>query len=340
MTVGQAREIQNIASSTSSATHQPLIQAESILFSHLFRMGTFEVPWHQRYYDWKDHDVKALLEDLDRANQEQSPCYFLGAIMLLLNSARDMWEINDGQQRMVTVSLIIAALCQTFASESTGSQREGIALKLLFNVDENTVCTLNDIEDYPPRITPSSDDDLTYKYLIRGKTIGEKSPLTQAWREIDNYISGLNKEECENYFDYLVQRLEIACLWIPKNVDATSMFEVLNFRGKKLDDFDLIRNYLYSHFSQESELQRRTSLHENLKKIRTVIPDVKKASKYLRCYLQCKFGFLHHDRFYREFRNKIRTLNLNHNESTELRETRLFRLTEELASLVRWDFIK
>lgn len=85
------------------------IRAEAKSFSDLFEMGTFSVPWHQRHYDWDKPHVTALLNDIEEARREKRVCYFLGSIMLI-DSGGDHWEINDGQQRMITVSLIIARL--------------------------------------------------------------------------------------------------------------------------------------------------------------------------------------------------------------------------------------
>ena len=90
---------------------QTVIGAEAMLFSDLFQQGYFDVPWHQRYYDWKPSDVQALLHDIEDAIKEERDCYFLGAIMLV-EIGHQRWAINDGQQRMITISLMCAALCR------------------------------------------------------------------------------------------------------------------------------------------------------------------------------------------------------------------------------------
>ena len=98
---------------------ETVIKAKAILFSDLFYQGCFDVPWHQRYYDWTRNDVQALLHDIADALKEERDCYFLGAIMLVEVEPR-RWEINDGQQRMVTISLICAALCRRFVCKAKG----------------------------------------------------------------------------------------------------------------------------------------------------------------------------------------------------------------------------
>ena len=74
--------------------------------------GRFVVPWHQRYYDWSAEQVLELLRDIDEAIDAGRQSYFLGSIMLVQDV--DAWQINDGQQRLITISLILASFCRRF----------------------------------------------------------------------------------------------------------------------------------------------------------------------------------------------------------------------------------
>ena len=302
-----------------------------MLFSDLFHQGRFYVPWHQRYYDWKPSDVQALLHDISEAIEENRDCYFLGAIMLVWVEPQ-RWEINDGQQRMVTISLICAALCRRFAHHAQGSQREGLALRMVFDLGANSTCTLEDSEHYTPRLFPSQNDLTRYHQMIRGNTIGTNGPLTAAWVEVEKFFYSMKSEKSEQYFDFLVEKLEVACLRIPKHVDPNAVYETINCRGKQLDELDLIRNYLYSHFSTKAESERRNSVHTNLERIRTLNPNVKKASEYMRCHLQCEFGFLRKDHFYRDAREFIRARSSKIYGAEELLSDYVFGLTKRVSS--------
>lgn len=308
-----------------------VIKAEAMLFSELFGQGRFEVPWHQRYYDWKNTDVVALLRDIKDALDEGRDCYFLGAVMLIeVESCR--WEINDGQQRMVTVSLIWAALCRRFAYEMQDSQREGIALRLLFDLAANTICTIDDTEHYPPRITPPKNDAMRYRQMIRGNMIGTNGLLTDAWKEIEDFFALMNPEQVKQYFDFLLNKLEVACLRVPAHIDPNAVYETLNCRGKQLDDFDLIRNYLYAHFDRNTDSERRFSVHENLERIRVMISSTKKASEYMQCHMQCVFGFLRKDQFYRDVKKAIHTQRDKVHGQDKTPADYVFQLTEQITS--------
>ena len=285
---------------------ETVIRADAILFSELFCTGLFTVPWHQRYYDWDASDVRVLLHDLDEAIRDGRRCYFLGAIMLVAVSERK-WEINDGQQRMVTVSLICAALCRRFAQETNDSQREGHALRMLFDLDASGVWKLNKAEHYGPRIEPPVNDRMRYKQMIRGRSIGTNGKLTAAWETIESFLGPTNAGgRWERYFDFIREKLEVACLHVPRDLDPNAVYETINCRGKQLDDLDLIRNFIYSYFNAAAEAQRKVSIHDNLERIRNVFPSSRRASEYMRCRLQCRYGFLRSDNFYRDVRQAVR----------------------------------
>lgn len=282
----------------------PKINSRPMIFSKLFYDGLFSVPWHQRRYDWKKEHVLDLLQDIDEAVTGKRPCYFLGSILLVEKGNGKHWEINDGQQRMITFSLICARLCCFFKQQNMTAE-ERLALRIIFNLDENRKATLSQADKFNPRLTPPVNDLSRYHFMIRGKTIGANGKLTVAWKEIDTFISAMGQQKAEAFFYFLIQKVEVACLYIPENVDPNAVFETINCRGKQLDDLDLIRNYLYSYFNRDEECTRRDTVHNNLEDALTRLRDTTRAADYVRCYFQCKYGFLPKAKFYREARKRI-----------------------------------
>ena len=304
-------------------------------FSDLFEMGTFSVPWHQRHYDWDKAHVTALLNDIEEARLEQRPCYFLGSIMLI-DSGNDHWEINDGQQRMITVSLIIARLCRMAFDENEDAQRVKIALGKLFVVGRDEVCSLDDADGYRARITPPLNDLTHYRYFICGNPAGTNGKLTSAWKEINDFLTSMSLEDAYRYFDYLVKKAEVAVLRVPRIVDPNAVYETLNFRGKKLDDVDLIRNHLYSFFSEDAGEHRRDVVRDSIERIGDVLTRRGKsrnrsAEEYLRCHTQCLFGYMRSQHFYHDFRREMRAY-LDKRRSTRHTDAALvFQLIEKLS---------
>jgi len=69
--------------------------------------GSITIPDYQRTYCWPEKNVILLMDDLLIKKHENHP-YHMGTIILQFSN--NGWEIIDGQQRMVTLSLIIEAL--------------------------------------------------------------------------------------------------------------------------------------------------------------------------------------------------------------------------------------
>ena len=268
--------------------------------------GRFEVPWHQRYYDWKEEQVGELLFDLKDAVDNGKSCYFLGSITLVKASGEGTQRINDGQQRMIKLSLIVAALCRRFARKRPRDRsRETLGLRALFERARNETSRLADSAKYKPRIEPPRNDKSRYVQIVRGHDIGTNGLLTAAWSMIEIFVDVMSADDAEAFFDFLMQKIEVSVLDIPPDVDANSVFEALNARGKPLDDVDLTRNRLYSYFSGPEEATRRETVHENLERTLVIGRVASKVQEYFRCYLQCRYGYLQKARFYRDARNNI-----------------------------------
>ena len=286
----------------------PRIRSETQFLSDVLYAGRFRVPWHQRHYVWTPQEVDDLLHDLKDALAAGKTCYFLGSIMLLEASGKEPQRINDGQQRLITYSLMMSAFCRRFAEQvPVDTAREKMALEVLFERPRKKFSRLADAPQYTPRIVAPRNDRPVFDEIIKGSDIGSNGPLMLAWRKIDRFVSSLGGKSRESLFDFLLNRVEVSVLTVPTDVDANRVFETLNARGKNLSETDLIRNLLYSHFSGDDDQERKSNVHRSLQGIDLILKastNKKITSQYFRCYLQCYYGFLPDKRFYREFSNK------------------------------------
>ena len=283
------------------------VQAKATTLADLLREGRFEVPWHQRYYDWSKENVTELLEDLDEAISAGSECYFLDSIKLA-GEKNGYLQVNDGQQRLVTFSLVCARLARSF-NENGDGRREGYAMRLLFDLPETHRESLDDASRLTPRIAPPRNDRANYNLLIRGNKVGANGKLTTAWSVIVDYFDGKSVGQTNAFFDFITGKIEVVRIDISERLDPNSVFETLNARGKELSNLDLIRNYFYSFFNESADETRRDIVHGNLERARQQLREERgptRSSDYMRCYLQCIFGFLPHDRLYRDMKTSVK----------------------------------
>ena len=277
-----------------------IIRSDVKILSDVLFSGSLAVPWHQRYFDWSKEQVEELLLDINSAFERNMGCYFIGSIMLVESEGTTDWEINDGQQRLVTLSLLLAALCQRFEAVGDGPN-VSLALRALFDRPDDQASRMAEVNSYQPRIRLARTDNSVYAQLVRGNSVGTNGKLVAAFEVVDRLVDGVRATE--KLFDYVMRRLELAVLWISKDVDANSFFEALNARGKPLDDVDLIRNRFYSYFSDASQSVRRETVHGWLEDLAVVVG--RKVREYYRCYLQCRYGYLRKQRLYRDTRERI-----------------------------------
>lgn len=72
-----------------------------------------EIPYYQRPYKWKEENVIQLLNDIKEAMFRSKSSYRIGTT--ILHQDNDKFNIVDGQQRLVTLSLIIHQLKPDYA---------------------------------------------------------------------------------------------------------------------------------------------------------------------------------------------------------------------------------
>ena len=167
------------------------ISAEVLLVSRLLLKGRFAVPWHQRYYDWTETQVNELLNDIEEALSEGRQSYFLGSIMLVRRG--DIWEINDGQQRLITLTLMFAALSRCFSEyPSVDTARVAVCDRMLFDVPDIAVPTPSDRSRFTPRVRPPRPDKSRFEQIIRGRDIGTNGRLTAAWNTIRPFFGAMD----------------------------------------------------------------------------------------------------------------------------------------------------
>ena len=285
------------------------ITAEVRHIPELFSLGRFEVPWHQRHYDWGGEQVGELLVDLKDALEDDRKSYFLGSIMLVGDG--NPWEVNDGQQRLITLSLLFAAFSRYFARRrEVEVSRERLALQVLFDHRDIGEDRLQDVI----RLRPPLHDRSSFIQLVRGHDVGTVGKLTSAWNLILPFVGAMDVATQCAFFDFLTERVEISVLYVPSTEDTNAVFEALNGRGKTLEDIDLIRNHLYSYFADPSDGKRRAVVHRKLEGTLSSLSMARhsrRAREYFRCFFQCEYGFLQDRRFYRATRAHIRAASGN-----------------------------
>ena len=271
----------------------------------LISKNTFEVPWHQREYVWTTKEVELFWQDLQSASNQMEDTYFIGPLVLT-QTPTGIYKVQDGQQRLVTYSLLCEALRQASNqnNDPEAPAHNELVRQLIFNglghrpKDE-------DIESAPPRITPPQKNKLLYDAIVRGHSPEPNGNLQQAWTYLQKRAAALTPGQREAFLTFALNG--VITVYITVNPSkATQIFEAINARGTPLQQVDLVLNHFYSHFEEnDSEAE---AIHENLDRMRNQFRGryaVNRLEKYVRCYMQCRYGHLSETTLYREIKEKI-----------------------------------
>ncbi|ATX71197.1 DUF262 domain-containing protein [Spiroplasma clarkii] len=237
----------------------------------------YEVPYYQRYYEWEKSNVKQFLDDVKEilnVTYKNKTNHFLGILVLREFEDRDKikkMEVIDGQQRLTTIFLIIKAMNIYYAwinknideelldSNSLSSKcSELLKLKLILNNEGKDDHTLDEIY----KISLIKDDlkvhdfqEFVEKILEKIKFINKKSKIYKNFIVILDWFNanGLDIKEISDFKEKFLN-FELASIDVSSFGDnPQNIFESINSKSKKLDNIDLIKNYIFMNIKLNQE---------------------------------------------------------------------------------------
>ena len=229
---------------------------ESTLRTILEGSKQYVIPLYQRPYAWKRENWAKLWEDLielTRARRiNKSEAHFTGTLVLdtgIVKPELTQFLVVDGQQRLTTLSVLLAAISNIY--ESTGDQ---LAAK---RIREQVLINTFASEENMYRLKPANFDQVTYNSTINGELIHTSdSKIDDAYLYFLKKLQRLEEEE-----GLAIQDLESAVLVGLKFVTITTksednvyrIFESINNTGIDLTQADLIRNLVFMRLGTESQ---------------------------------------------------------------------------------------
>lgn len=217
----------------------------------------FVIPIYQRTYSWQIVQCNKLFNDILRISRDtNTPGHFIGSVVYFQESIHTVSDVPkllviDGQQRLTTISIMIAALAEFIRDNHVEIDTNFTKLQnyYLLNAEEEGELR------YKLLLTRRDKDSLIN--IIKGVPLGNEASI----RVADNFKFFKEKINAENAVDIYngIMRLFIVDVALEKDKDNPQLiFESLNSTGLDLSQADLIRNYIL--MGQEIELQ--TELYE------------------------------------------------------------------------------
>jgi hypothetical protein len=236
---------------------------ETVGIGTALKRNFLAVPLNQRDYAWEERHVQDLFQDLANAIDSGKQAYFLGTIVLTTRDDGTL-EITDGQQRLATTTILLAAFrdyfmekkdsdmvkdLQDFLYAFVRSTRE-ISPKLQLNVTDNNYFVQRVLkqEESNPSYHPSSKPP---SHVL----IDDAVRLAQA--HLENILLPFSESNrgyhLNRWIDFIENAAEVILVKVADDVNAYVMFETLNDRGLRVSQSDLVKNYLFRETNSRIE---------------------------------------------------------------------------------------
>ena len=231
---------------------------DNILSTDMLKI--YDIPRYQREYTWNQRDWANLYDDIT----QNDAGYFLGSFIVVngtVNSKMDtiQYEVIDGQQRLTTLSLLLAALYTRIMEHKD-------------SIDDDMM--LDDIRPLRNRLILKSDKSMTrvipqvqnhnledYRWILKehiGLDAVMQKPKFLGLRKMSkafNYFydrlgedvgnrDGIECVRCLLDICRLVCSAVVVQITVDSHADAYTLFASLNNRGVPLSAVDLIKNML------------------------------------------------------------------------------------------------
>jgi hypothetical protein len=255
------------------------LEPSSKVLVDLFTDGRYLVPDYQRDYSWTRDEIRDLWEDIlslakgafTAHGQMSNPTpHFLGAIVLqsFPDQESRRFEVMDGQQRLVTISVLLNVLFEFTQQLLQKGDRDkwGASLKemLVMHRAGESVPRLElsrDNKHYQELICKRFTQLERLEYLNsisipRNSVVGRlKDCIDFFYDQLSQYLgSTISEERDSRLINFIIALLQLTIVLQMKVLEqgvAYEVFESLNARGLDLQQADLLKNKLFSLAEQQ-----------------------------------------------------------------------------------------
>lgn len=208
----------------------------------------FKIPDYQRPYSWQPEQAVQLLQDLrDHMGRGTEEPYFLGSIVLIKEDHKPEAQIIDGQQRLTTLTILLAVLRDLTADPKL----EGSLSKLI--MDEGDLLSGTDGK---PRLTVRDrDSDFFRKHiqesgattpLLERNAISHGTDAQKAMHDnaaaLHGFLANMSEEDRKGLAVTISRQTFLVVVQTSDLESAYRIFTVMNSRGLELSTSDLLKS--------------------------------------------------------------------------------------------------
>lgn len=212
----------------------------------------YAIPGYQRDFEWKRENAEEFWNDLDGGS------FYLGTIIFDIYN-RDSVSVVDGQQRLTTIFILLAAMRERAKNIGNENFARAIQDKIVFlgrtgEVQQSKLIPAEKIKFvFEQTITSSSWNGNDFSFRSRKRQVNKIKPIYEFFK---SKLALFDKDELSSLQNRLYDSFAVV-IEIEHTEEAFDIFERTNARGIDLNAADLLKNHLFSKMSKESNDELR-----------------------------------------------------------------------------------
>ena len=206
----------------------------------------FIIPVFQREYVWRERDWERLWDDLCALEESDGPPeHFMGSIVSVPSHENQPGQpsrylVIDGQQRLITFTALLCALRDH--AKSYGLDKLAAQVQKSYLIHEFG----EGLARY--KVLPRIRDRQQFFDLVDEKALVAKSRIREAYSYFFQKMGALDGDaeaSLRSMVNAVTARLSLVTITLQPDQNPFAIFATLNATGQKLEEADLIRNYVF-----------------------------------------------------------------------------------------------
>lgn len=237
-----------------------LMEPTNQTFQELIGNGVkYQVPRFQRDYAWDKEQWEDLWVDIETIAEEQY--HYMGYIVLQRKSQHD-FEVIDGQQRLITLSLIILSAIKNIQllidkeNEADENKQRLQVLRERYIGSKNPISLKVD-----SKLSLNRNNGRNFKDICSTLEAPNKRGLTntnklmnKCFKFFSDKKMGNTGQEIAEFIERVSSGMIFTKIVVQDDLNAYKVFETLNARGVKLSTPDLLKNYIFSVVTKNNDI--------------------------------------------------------------------------------------
>jgi len=246
----------------------------------------YAIPFFQRPYKWKPAKLAEFEKDLLSLADQEDEWHFMGAIILHERPTNpadaNLFEVIDGQQRLTTTYLYIAAALAHLAKNGAAEEAARTFKKFLVNVDEIRAAsnlTLHPSGQDRKALNAVVKEVLTVPAMAEQMSGFSFRPLPHpennnsdrieknfsiAKRFFKSQLAEGGPERVQHVLDALLGRLTLVFIGVKDPLSGPKIFDSLNAGHEPMTVGDLVKNDIFSRAGVMADIHQLDHLNKHV----------------------------------------------------------------------------